>query len=278
MIETPEVALSCVHGTIGDGSRSLFDLACDVLSKLKGDSSFDSREIGGVIAATFSHENRFPSLAVRVAAELGLPNETPAFDLQMACSAYPYAVYLASKLASDTGRKILVLHGDVQLRLVDRADAATGKIFSDAMTASLVSSITDSSRRSYFGFLSHADDALTCTAEGPIRMDGMKVFTFVATEVRSYLKTFLSNLPNAEAVDLFLPHQANPYMVRQLAKSLEMTDRLVTLDERILNPGGASIPLTIAEGGLLRSHRGQRALIAGFGAGYSASVGLVTLL
>ncbi len=236
--------------------------------------------VGGVIAATFSNPERFPSLAVRVAAELGLSPSTPAFDLQMACSAYPYAVYLAGRLAADTGKKVLVVNGDCQTPLVDRADHATGEIFSDAMTVSVISSDATATEKSYFDFLSRADDALTCSATGPIHMDGMKVFTFVATEVKAMLDRFVTSaVPRpASGAALFIPHQANPYMVRQLAKALGLTEQLLTLDPALKNPGSCSIPLTLATNTDRIPTGGATALIAGFGAGYSAAVGLVKVL
>lgn len=236
--------------------------------------------VGGVIAATFSNPERFPSLAVRVAAELGLSPSTPAFDLQMACSAYPYAVYLAGRLAADTGKKVLVVNGDCQTPLVDRADHATGEIFSDAMTVSVISSDATATEKSHFDFLSRADDALTCSATGPIHMDGMKVFTFVATEVKAMLDRFVTSaVPRpASGAALFIPHQANPYMVRQLAKALGLTEQLLTLDPALKNPGSCSIPLTLATNTDRIPTGGATVLIAGFGAGYSAAVGLVKVL
>ena len=59
-------------------------------------------------------------------------------------------------------------------------------------------------------------------------------------------------------------------MVRQLAKSLGLSDRLLTIPEDRKNPGSCSVPMAIAESG-----KKGRMLIAGFGAGYSASAGIV---
>lgn len=275
MIEIPLVTIERVEGVVGDGSKSLDELVFSVLSKL---GSIEN--VGGVIAATFSNPERFPALSVRVVAKLGLPVDTPAFDLQMACSAYPYAVCLAGRLAADTGKKVLVVDADCQSALVDRNDHATGEIFSDAATVSVVSADVSSSETSRFDFLTREDEALSCSAEGPIRMDGMKVFTFVATQVREWLSVFLFSTatPTSSPSPLFIPHQANPYMIRQLAKSLKLTDLLLTLDPALKNPGSASIPLTIATNRDKIPAGGARALIAGFGAGFSASAGLVKIL
>lgn len=262
MIRLPEITIEKIGYAIGEDRKDLWTLTREALAGL----SSCSLSFGGVIAATFSNPVRFPSLAVRAAAELGLEKGIPAFDLQMACSAYPYAVYLAGRLAVDTGKKVLVVNGDVQSPLVDRNDPATGTIFSDAVTYSVVSA--SPTGESIFDFLSSYDTALTCPATGPIHMDGMKVFTFVATEVREFLKRF----PRPSPVS-FVPHQAQPYMVRQLAKALDLEKELVTLDEAFKNPGSASIPLTLAT----RKVKGS-VLIAGFGAGYSAAAGIVKVL
>lgn len=270
MIAVPEVTLEEVAvATKGADLAGLAIAAAGAVSPC---------EWGGVIAATFSNPDRFPSLAVRVAGELGLPAAVPAFDLQMACSAYPYALSLAANLSAATGKRVLVIDGDVQTPLVDPQDHATGAIFSDAVTATAVSA--DPGARSEFDFLSRYDTALACPAAGPIRMDGFQVFSFVATEVSRFLRDFIGSVGSADSglrsPDFFFaPHQAQPYMVRQLARSLGLEDRLVTIDAALKNPGSASIAMALAANA--ERLRGGRALVVGFGAGYSAAAGFVKL-
>lgn len=240
--------------TLFDFARPVAEAAADGVEGIKA-----------VIAATFSAENRFPSLAVRIASALKLPSSTIAFDLQMACSAYPYAVYLASRIAADTNGKVLVIDADVQSHLVNPADVATAIVMDDAATASIVSSAGGAS--SDFSFLSSYSEALSCPSEGPISMDGFKVFSFVARDVVKFLRPFGADF------DMFVPHRANLYMVRQLAKSLGLSDKLIAPSEAgFANPGSSSIPATLAIAG-----RPGTALIAGFGAGLSASAGVVSL-
>lgn len=245
---------------VKDGT-SLFDLC------LSAANNIYTEHVAGVIAATFSNENRFPSLAVQLASALGLPAETPAFDLQMACSAYPYALFLAGQMAAATKGPILVVHGDIQSRLVDKNDASTNFLFSDVATATIVRANPDAT--SQFAALSKASDALTCAATGPIRMDGFKVFSFVAQDVLAMLKQFAPT-----DYDLFVPHQANMYMVRQLAKALGAKETLIS-NGCYANPGGCSIPLILHE--QIMQFVGKRALLAGFGAGLSAAALTVRL-
>ena len=297
MISTGEVVVERVAVVEGHG-ESLEDLAVEssrvVLGSFRvglGSSSVsadsktltcpnptltDPAPISAVVAATFSNPNRFPSLAVKVASALGLPSFIPAFDIQMACSAYPYALYVAGKLAQDTGGKVLVLDGDVQSPFVDKDDHATGTIFSDACTASIVSCGGKTAARSYFDFLSRADNALTCPGAGPISMDGFAVFSFVATEVSKFLSSFLDGVAANAGFDPralpFAPHQANPYMVRRLADELGLADSLITIPEDVKNPGSCSVPMALAVKG-----RPGRVVVAGFGAGYSASAAVIRL-
>lgn len=248
--------------------ESLFDLSLRAAKTVMEGVSSD--DVGGIVAATFSNAMRFPGLAVKLTSSLGLDATVPALDLQLACSAYPYAVYIAGRIAADTGKKVLVLDGDLQSPLTDAADASTAPLFTDASTATLLScrsgDVDEGGAVSEFGFLSRASDALSCSSEGPIRMDGFKVFSFVATDVVRFLRGFGSGF------DVFVPHQANMYMVRQLAKSLGLEDRLITCGAEYANPGSSSIPLALALYG-----RPGRALIAGFGAGLSASAATIRL-
>ena len=101
-------------------------------------------------------------------------------------------------------------------------------------------------------------------------MDGFGVFRFVAGPVAAFLKGFHAANP---AIDLFVPHQANLYMVRQLAKTLGLADRLLTSGERYANPGSCSVALTLAAHG----EAAGRALLAGFGAGLVASAACVAI-
>lgn len=261
MIGTPEITIGRISVARSDVSVPLKDLVDEAVSPLRRFAG----EIGAVVAATFSNPERFPSLAVRVADMMGLPKSTMAFDLNMACSAYPYAVYLAGKITSDIGRQVLVVDGDAQLRLVDGSDRATGNIFSDAVSATMVG--MSGSGNSRWMFLSSLSDSLRCSESGPISMDGMAVFSFVAKDVAAMLREFAGD---AGSFDWFAPHQANPYMVRQLARALGLEDKLITLPEEIKNPGSASIPLAISASG-----KTGRFMIAGFGAGYSAAAGTV---
>ena len=228
----------------------------------------DPATVGGVVAVSFSSPARFPALAARLQQALGLPGDVAALDLQLACAGYPYGLMVAGQLAAATGRRVLLVDGDMQSAHVDPSDVNTLAVMSDAATATLVSSADGAPAR--FAFLTDGSGGavLACGPDGRIRMDGFGVFRFVAGPVTAFLGDFLKRLPSPP--DLFAPHQANMYMVRQMAKTLGLADRLLTSGERFANPGSCSVPLTLS------AHGGSgRALLAGFGAGLAASAASV---
>lgn len=241
--------------------KTLMDLALPAARKaLVGE---DVASIGGVVVVTFSSAGRFPALSVQLQHALGLAKDVMALDLQLACGGYPYGLMVAGQIAVATGKKVLLVDGDVQSAHVDAADVNTLAVMSDAATATLVSAQGGPAQFAVYTDGSGAD-VLKCGADGRIRMDGFGVFRFVAGPVADFLKGFLSSLATKPA--LFVPHQANMYMVRQLAKALGLEDRLLTSGERFANPGSCSVALTLA------ANAGTgRALLAGFGAGLAAS-------
>ena len=307
MIEIPAFSIECVFGCVPSNAVDNLSLLTDLLGAAKADSivkatGFSTRciaaqgqsvfdlalpaarralegvsaeDVGGVVAVTFSNPGRFPALSVRLQNALGLPQGIAAFDVGMACSGYPYGLFVAGQLASATGKKVLLIDGDVQSAHVDASDPNTLAVMGDGASATLVSAHGGSAK-----FAFHTDgsgaDVLRCGADGKIRMDGFGVFRFVAGPVTTFLREFISEIGTP---DVFVPHQANMYMVRQLAKALGLHDRLATSGELYANPGSCSVPLTLASStweGLAPS-RPSRALVAGFGAGLSASAASVEL-
>ena len=248
--------------------RTVFDLLLPVARQVL--AGVDPATVGGVVAVSFSSPSRFPALSVRLQHVLGLPADVAALDLQLACAGWPYGLFVAGQLAAATGRRVLLVDGDAQSAHMDVADVNTLAVMSDAAAATLVSATGGAPAR--FAFLTDGagGDVLSCGPDGKIRMDGFGVFRFVAGPVTGFLGNFLKTLPSVP--DLFAPHQANMYMVRQMAKSLGLADRLVTSGERFGNPGSCSVGLTLA------AHGGSgRALLAGFGAGLAASAAWVEL-
>ena len=256
----------------GTTSLDLCVAAAEVLMK---EAAVSAADVGGVVFVTFTPADAMPCNACQAQARLGLGNDIVAFDVGLACSGYAYGLYLAGSLARATGRKILLLDGDAQTAHVKKDDGATVPVLADAGTATIVSpSGTDTWE---FAFLSKGEDgaALRLPVGGTISMDGFAVYRFVAMDVQTFIKGFLAETGRAaDSFDAFVPHQANIFMIRQLAKSLGFAaDKLLVSADEVGNSASATVPVTIAR----CAKGGQRLLVSGFGGGLSASVASITL-
>ena len=230
-----------------------------------------------------------PSLAAQAQARLGFPKGILAFDLLQACAGWGYGLYLAALLVRETGKKVLLLDGDKQSAFLKADDPATAPLLSDGGTATVVEKAEAGGAPWRFAFQTDGEKgaALKLEKDGTIEMDGFGVFRFVATDVVAFLKEFLSILapstlpPSSFLLTpfVFLPHQPNVYMVRQLAKAVGMEDRVLLSADRFGNLASASVPTTLAaHAARVASAEGPtRVLFAGFGGGLAISAGLVEI-
>ena len=256
------------------GTTSL-DLCVAAAEALMKEAAVSAADIGGVVFVTFTPADAMPCNACQAQARLGLGNDLVAFDVGLACSGYAYGLYLAGTLARATGRKILLLDGDAQTAHVKKDDGATVPVLADAGTATIVS--PGGADTWEFAFLSKGEDgaALRLPVGGTVSMDGFAVYRFVAMDVQAFIKGFLAETGRAaDSFDAFVPHQANVFMIRQLAKSLGFAaDKLLVSADEVGNSASATVPVTIAR----CAKGGQRLLVSGFGGGLSASVASITL-
>ena len=257
------------------GTTSL-DLCAKAAERLMKDADVAPDQVGGVVFVTFTPANAMPCSACQAQARLGLPNDIVAFDVGLACSGYAYGLYLAGTLAKATGRKVLLLDGDVQTPLVRPDDGDTVPVLADAGTATLVSPCPEAGAWK-FAFLCKGEDgaALALPVGGTISMDGFGVYKFVAKDVSRFIAAFMDEADvDAADIDAFVPHQANVYMIRQLAKALKIpAEKLLVSGDEVGNSASATVPVTVAR----CAKGGQRLLLSGFGGGLSASVAALTL-
>jgi len=239
------------------------DLCCAAAERLFAGAKVDRGEIGAVIFVSFTSPERMPAAAASAQARLGLSKDVLALDFSLACSGWPYGLYVAALMARNLGQRVLLLDGDIQSSRLDATDRSTQAVLADAGSAALVSPSDDASPWR-FAFMTDGakGEALKLADGGTITMDGFGVFKFVATDVAAFLKDFIRE------VDFkFVPHQANVYMVSQLAKSLDIPiERTAVVCDEFGNAASASVPCAIAAKGV----RG-RIVAAGFGGGLSAS-------
>ena len=284
-------AISVVRATgilsrrVVEAGTSSLDLCVRAAECLLSDTGVDKNQIGAVIDVTFTPERTMPCNACQAQRRLGLSMDMPAFDINLACSGWAYGLYVAGMFARGTGKTVLLLDGDTQTPFMDSADIATVPVMADAGTAALVTPSDDDVEKPWkFSFLTNGakGDTLTLPFGGKISMDGLGIFKFVTMDVLRLIRDFMvESGETPETIDGFVPHQANVFMIQQIAKKLKFPAEKLWISGDVLgNSSSATVPTTIAYCGLRRDEprkESQRLLVSGFGGGLSASVGLIDL-
>lgn len=278
-------ALSIVRATgiksrrVVDRGVTSLDLCVGAARALLGDCKVAPDAVGAVICVTFTPARTMPCNACQAQRRLGLSRDLIAFDINLACSGWAYGLFTAGMYAKATGKKVLLLDGDVQTPYVDQADAATVPLMADAGTATLVAPDAKAASPWRFSFLTDGakGDALTLPFGGAISMDGLGVFKFVTMDVLYFIRDFMAQVGVApDELDAFVPHQANVFMIEQIAKRLKFPSEKLWLSGDVFgNSASATVPTTIAH--CAPQGRDLRVLVSGFGGGLSASVGIVEL-
>lgn len=268
--------------------------AADVLRSLQ----WEPASVDALIMVTQTPDYFLPSTACVVHRRLGLSDTCAAFDVGLGCSGYPYGLWLASMMLQSRGfRRVLVLHGETPTRFSDKGDRAVALLFGDAGSATaLEAAPADGNPSKCWWFCLHTDGTGTedlILAGGGFRdrfpddprkfsvqMNGANVFNFTIKRIPPLIdETLIASGLSRDAVDYFIFHQSNRFIMRHLLKKANLPEAKVPMTiEEFGSAGGPSVPLTITRGNLNRvAGRSLTLLLLGYGVGLSWSSALVDL-
>ena len=287
-----------------EGKTTSLDLCRTAAEALLSASATERASIGAIIFVTQTPDFLLPNNSTHIQTLLDIPASVAAFDVNLACSGYPYGLWVAGMCARSLGKKVLLLDGDTHSHFVSRFDKTTALLFGDAGTATLIEASDDEGAPWVFSFDTDGThhEALKIPAGGyrnrvtrecmeyaeradggrrreiDMRMDGMDVFSFVVRNVPDNITQVLAASSNAPgAVDYLVLHQANRFMIRQIAKKLGFPPEKVPVSiHKYGNSSSATIPVTLcSELHRTLEQEEKNYVLSGFGAGLSiASVSL----
>ena len=290
------------HVSVGETVVTLgSEAACKALEQ----AGKRAEEIDLILVATCSPEQYLPCCACQVQAAIGAVNAL-AFDVNAACSGFLFALNTADAyLRTGLAENALVIGSEVLSKLVDWTDRGSCILFGDGAGAVVVERCEASP--GILGRALHSDGTgggvLQCGArelttpyartsaaktdqkqqtddrEHYIQMDGQEVYRFATRRVPQCIEEALADAGLAVTdIDLFVLHQANARIIDAVAKRLHADrEKFPTNLERVGNMSSASIPVLLDE--LNRQgklHRGDRIVLAGFGAGLTIGACVMT--
>ncbi len=273
----------------GETTSTLATLAAEAALRNAGLAASD---IDLIIVATSTPDYTFPAVATQVQANLGIV-EGAAFDLQAVCTGFVYAVATADKfLLSGSHKRALVIGAETFSRILDWSDRTTCVLFGDGAGA-IVLEARDSDRSTASpGVIAsrlradgrhrvklYVDGGPSTTRTvGLLRMEGKEVFRHAVGMVTDVIQGCLADAGlTAEAIDWFVPHQANRRIIDASADKLGVPKEkvVVTVDQHG-NTSAASIPLALAaavKDGRIKP--GDLIMIQGMGGGFTWGAALI---
>jgi len=251
-------------------------------------SGLSPSDIDGIIVATTTPDQSFPSVAVRVQSALGL-RAGPAFDVQAVCSGFVYALSVAdAMLQTRAMKRVIVIGAEKMSSLLNWEDRTTCVLFGDGAGAVIL----EAQENPENGILSthlYADgqfkDLLytnggtsTTGGAGQIVMHGKEVFKNAVTLMSEIVQEVLDkNKITSDQIDWLVPHQANLRIITGTAEKLHMSmDKVVVTVDKHGNTSAASIPLALdAAVRDERIQRGQTLLLEALGGGLTWAAALI---
>ncbi|MCL4544979.1 MAG: ketoacyl-ACP synthase III [Chloroflexi bacterium] len=246
-----------------------------------------------------------PASACVLQHALGLPSHCAAFDINLGCSAWVYALGVAQGLISARlARTGLILTADVISRYLNPRDRSTVLLFGDAATATVVTSSSDGTGLSHLVFgtdgsggrylripaggarlprtsetaVEHTDASGNVRSANDLYMNGAEVLSFTLRQVPRAIQQCLREAGlTPEQVNLWVLHQASRPVLDALQRKFQVpSDRFVRFLDRAGNTVGSALPLAFEQAlRERRVHPGNQIVVSGFGVGFSWAAALL---
>jgi len=242
------------------------------------------------IVATVTPDFQFPATACIVASNLGAVGK-PAFDIEIACSGFIYALPMAAGFVrAGIFERVMIIGVETLSRIMNFKDRGTAILFGDGAGATIVERTTaeaDCFLQCELGADGSVPELLRvkgggsrhpmtaerlAAAEDKVEMSGREIFKYAVNTMVDTSRTVLARAGLTTAdVAWVIPHQANLRIIEAAAKRLHVPrSKIVVNIERYGNTSSASIPIALSETidrGVLRDR--DVILFTGFGGGLS---------
>ena len=274
---------------IASEDQATSDLAIEASRKTLEDAGLKVKDIDMIIMTTSTPDTIFPSTACWIQKGLGA-DHIPAFDVSAGCTGFLYGMIVAEGLIlNGTAKRILLIGGEMLTRVSDYKNRNTCVLFGDGAGAVILEESDDESGMlsSYWKADGKLGDLLYQPAGGTrippsiealekglhyLTMKGNEVFKHaVKCMGEAALEALKSAGLKREAIDHFIPHQANIRIIDATGRRLKVPkEKVYSNIERYGNVSVASIPICLhelKEDGKLK--KGNIIVMDAFGAGFT---------
>ena len=271
------------------------DMCFEAAELLFAKTGINRAEIDAVVMVSQTFDYLGPASSIILQHRLGLSRDVACFDIIYGCSGYVYGLYQAALLIrSGTCRRVLLLNGETNTRLMDDSIKDQYMVFGDAASATVVSRgnqsmmfhiASDGGRHGCVLNLVNGFRPPILIDQGVMPLapsggyakatnDGMAVFDFILHEGANTIRTISERVGwRLDEVDFFALHQATEVTLRFLTRRLGISaQKAPFVSHHFGNTSSVTIPLvltTCASNGLYDSATWTKVVIGAFGLGLS---------
>jgi len=312
--EFPDWPVEKIQGKTGIHERHIAstqetssDLAFQAAQKLFASGACSPAEVDYLLLCTQSPDYFLPTTACILQDRLGISTHAGALDFNLGCSGFVYGLGLAQGLIQ-TGQAstVLLIMAETYSKFIHPRDKSVRTLFGDAAAATLLKASSDEAvprTGAYiFGTDGKGGPNLIVPAGGMrqpaspdtahvvsddngnqrsldnLYMNGPEIFNFTLKAIPDCVARLLARtqltLPD---IDMFVFHQANQYMLEHLRKKLRIPDEKFLINLSACgNTVSSTIPIALKDAWeQKRLRNGYKAMLVGFGVGYSWGATLV---
>ena len=256
-------------------------ISLSIKSAKKVLKKFPKKKIDFLIFVSQTSNLKLPSISCVMQHRLGLRNNIQAFDINMGCSGFIYALSVAKSMISQKGvTNGMIICSDVYTKYIKKNNTSCRPIFSDASSSIIVGKCSSLSINDFdYGTDgSGAFDLYLKEGDKDIYMNGSKVALFTIKRIPNSVKRLLNkNKIKLEKIDKFIFHQASKFVLNQIYRILKIHKKKIYENyEKYGNTVSSSIPIALKEAStknLLK--KDDNIILCGFGVGLSWSTVLI---
>lgn len=250
-----------------------------------------AEELDLILVATITPNHITPGMACEVQKELGAVNAA-GFDMSAACSGFVFAYNTAQAyITAGVCKTVLIIGSESLSNIVNWEDRGSCILFGDGAGAAVIRAEDGEIKPCVMHSDGEKGEVLACESRHQrdwqkkeemkatfLSMDGKEVFKFAVKKVPEVITELLEKTEYTEEdIDWFILHQANQRIIESVAKRMKVDIEKFPMNiSEYGNTSSASIPILLDEmnrSGKLK--RGQKLVLAGFGAGLSWGATLV---
>ena len=278
--DNPKININRIKEKTGINNRfisaqgeTVIDISAKAANKIF--KKYSKEKIDLIILVTQTTPYRIPTTACILQNKLGLKKNTIAFDINLGCSGFLYALRLATSLIqSKEINSGLIICADTYTKFISKNNTACRPIFSDAAAAVLVEKC---SKNKIGPFVLGADGSGSDALELPINsneivMNGAKVLTFAMDVVPKNVNDLLKKIKFKKSrIDKFIFHQASKYILDNINRRLNISKKQTFENyAKVGNTISASIPIALKDAYIKKKiKKNNLVVIAGYGVGLS---------